>query len=46
MSTEILIYLVIHGVFTIGAIFAFFMKIEHRLTRVETKIENFEKRFK
>jgi len=46
MSTIEIIYLVIHGAATVGAIFVFFLRIEHRLTRVETKVENFEKRFR
>lgn len=45
MSLELIIYLAFHALITIGAIFVFFLRIEHRLTRVETKVENFEKRF-
>ena len=45
MSFELIVYLVIHAVITIGSIFGFFLRIENRLTRVETKVENFEKRF-
>jgi hypothetical protein len=44
MSYEAIIYLAFHALVTIGAIFTFFLRIEHRLTRVETKVENFEKR--
>jgi len=44
MNTETIIYLVSHALFTIGAIFIFFLRIEHRLTKVETKIENLEKK--
>lgn len=46
MMESLYIYLGIHGISTIGAIFVFFLRIEHRLTRVETKMENFEKRFR
>jgi len=45
MTTE-LGYLIIHGISTMVAIFVFFIRIEHRLTRLETKMENFEKRFR
>jgi len=44
MTTEIIIYLISHALVTIGAIFIFFLRIEHRLTKVETKVENMEKR--
>jgi uncharacterized membrane protein YqgA involved in biofilm formation len=44
MTTELTTYLIIHGVVTIGAIFGFFLRIEHRLTKVETKMELLEKK--
>jgi hypothetical protein len=40
------IYLLIHGVSTLLALVTFFIRIEHRITRLETKMENFESRFK
>jgi len=43
MTTEPLVYLVIHATITIGGAFAFFLRIEHRLTRLETKVENLER---
>jgi len=46
MSLEAFFYLGFHAALTIGAVFIFFVRIEHRITRVETKIEDFEKRFK
>lgn len=39
-----LIYLIFHAIITVGAIFGFFLRIEHRITRLETKVENMEKR--
>jgi len=44
MNTIEIVYLIVHGVATLGVVFTFFLRIEHRLTRVETKMENFEKR--
>lgn len=38
-----IIYLVSHAVVTIGAGITFLLRIEHRLTKLETKVENFEK---
>ena len=43
MSNLEIIYLLIHGISTLGVLFMFFLRIEHRLTRVETKMENIEK---
>jgi len=43
MTTETIIYLISHAILTIGALFGFFIKVEHRITRLETKMENFEK---
>jgi len=40
-----LIYLIFHAIITVGAIFGFFLRIEHRITRLETKVENMEKRY-
>lgn len=45
MSIIEIVYLIVHGIATLGILMAFFIRIEHRLTRVETKMENFEKRF-
>lgn len=43
MNIETIIYLVFHAVITLGAGITFLLRIEHRLTRLETKMENFEK---
>lgn len=43
MTTEIIIYLVSHAILTLGAGITFLLRIEHRLTRLETKMENLEK---
>jgi hypothetical protein len=42
MTTEIIIYLVSHAIVTLGTGITFLLRIEHRLTRLETKMENFE----
>jgi len=44
LSTAILTYLAAHAVIIIGALFTFALKIERRLTRLETKVEQFEKK--
>jgi hypothetical protein len=43
MNTELLIYLAIHGTATVGSLVAFMVRNEHRITRIETKLENLEK---
>ena len=43
MDQITIIYLVSHAAVTVGAGIAFLLRIEHRLTRLETKMENFEK---
>jgi len=43
MNTETIIYLVSHAIITLGAGITFLLRIEHRLTRLETKMENIEK---
>jgi len=44
MSIETILYMALHGVTTIGAIIVFIIKIEHRLTKLETKMEQVEKK--
>lgn len=44
MSNLELIYLAIHGMATLGAILIFVLRIEHRITRLETKMEYIEKK--
>jgi hypothetical protein len=46
MTLEIIIYLVFHAVITLGAGITLLLRIEHRLTRLETKMENIEKNAK
>jgi hypothetical protein len=43
MSEWLWAYIGLHGLTTIGAVLTFLIRIEHRLTRLETKMENFEK---
>ena len=42
MTTEVIIYLVFHAILTIGGGITFLLRIEHRLTKLETKMENVE----
>jgi prefoldin subunit 5 len=37
------VYLLIHAITTIGTGITVLLRIEHRLTRLETKMENLEK---
>ena len=37
------IYLIIHGITTIGAVVAFLLRTEHRMTRTETRLDTIEK---
>jgi hypothetical protein len=46
MSIEIIVYLVSHAVITLGTGITFLLRIEHRLTRLETKMENIERNAK
>jgi len=39
-------YLAIHGILTLGLVVGFLIRIEHRLTRLETKVENLERHLK
>ena len=43
MTNEILTYLIAHGVITISAIITFVVRVEHRLTRLETMVDMFIK---
>jgi len=43
MTAEMIVYLVSHAIITIGVGITFLLRIEHRLTRLETKMENIEK---
>jgi hypothetical protein len=40
LTTAIQTYLIIHGVSTIGAIVIFLIRNEHRVTKVETTLNN------
>lgn len=40
LTNAILTYLIIHGVSTIGAIMLFLIRNEHRITKVETFLNN------
>ena len=42
MNTDLLIYLAIHGTATVGSLVAFMVRNEHRITRIETKLETLE----
>ena len=40
LNTAIQTYLIIHGVSTVGAIAIFLIRNEHRITKVETTLNN------
>ena len=44
MTFELSVYLLIHAIVTIGALITFLLRQEHRLTRIETKMEYIEKK--
>lgn len=46
MTLEIIVYLISHAVITLGTGITFLLRIEHRLTRLETKMETIEKNAK
>lgn len=46
MQSSIYVYLVLHALTTLGSILALVIRFEHRITRLETKVEHLEKRFK
>lgn len=39
LTTAIQTYLIAHGVITVGAIITFVVRVEHRLTRLETLVD-------
>jgi len=39
-----LVYLGFHGIATIGTIMIFLLRVEHRITRLETKVDFMEKK--
>ena len=43
MNVEYTTYLVIHGIVTLGAIVTFVVRVEHRLTKLETMVDLFFK---
>ena len=43
LTTTLLTYLITHGVITIGAIITFVVRVEHRLTKLETMVDIFIK---
>ena len=42
-TTAILAYLITHGIITVGAIITFVVRVEHRLTKLETMVDIFIK---
>lgn len=42
MNDQLIIYLIIHGITTVGSTVVFLIRNEHRITRLETKLENLE----
>lgn len=40
LTTSIIAYLIIHGISTIGAIIIFLIRNEHRITKLETSLDN------
>ena len=42
-SIAIQTYLIVHGIITIGSIITFVLRVEHRLTRLETMVDLFLK---
>jgi hypothetical protein len=44
MNNLELTYLIVHGISTIGGLFVFLLRVEHRITRLETKVELMEKK--
>ena len=44
MNIETITYLLSHAIITLGAVFGFLLRIEHRITRLETKMESLEQR--
>lgn len=40
LTTAVQTYLVVHGVSTVGAIVVFLIRNEHRITRLETSLNN------
>ena len=42
-TTAILTYLITHGIITVGAIITFVVRVEHRLTKLETMVDMFIK---
>lgn len=40
LSTAIQTYLIVHGISTVGAIVVFLIRNEHRITKVETNLNN------
>ena len=40
MISELTTYLLIHGVLTVGSVLAFFIRNEHRITKLEVSHDN------
>lgn len=43
MMDHVGLYLLIHGTITVGSLIGFLIRNEHRLTKLETKLENHER---
>ena len=43
LTTAVQSYLIIHGVSTVGAILIFLIRNEHRITQLETNLNNLKK---
>ena len=43
MNIELISYLIIHGIITLGTIITFVVRVEHRLTKLETMVDMFFK---
>jgi len=39
----IILYLLVHGITTVGSIMLFFIRNEHRITKIETKLDYLER---
>lgn len=45
MNEPFWVYLVVHATITLGGLILFLLRWEHRMTRLETKVEYIEKKF-
>lgn len=43
LTTAIQTYLAVHGISTIGAVVVFLIRNEHRITKIETRLDYLEK---